>query len=236
MNPTDDTSDQPKMQKRRAAVVIGRFNPPTIGHYAVFDQVKKFIRDHEDLQLNAMPVVVIVEGKETSKDKTKNPLTGEERLSFMKGSGRADGVKFLIAPNAMDAFKACRSAGYEPIAVAAGSDRADKYLEMLDKYFVTPKGQPIDHYAIELPREEEGTLDGQNAETKTQSLDDVLQYTDEEIPVSMVSGSLARHAVTRDALDKFSIITGLSAKPKLAALMFNKIKASMATMETPDAE
>lgn len=219
-------------QKRRAAVIVGRFNPPTIGHYAVFDTVKKFIRDHQDLQLDAVPVVVVVEGKETSKDKSKNPLTADERIRFMTGSGRANGVKFLVAPSAFEAFQECRRNGYEPIAVAGGSDRADKYLEMLDKYFKTEDGENIDHYQITLKRVNEGTeVEPKEKIDKNAGLDDILNYVDDELPVEMVSASLARRAVQRDEFDKFSIITGLKGKVALARKMFDKIKAAMASMK-----
>lgn len=232
----DQTKSQPKQQSKRAAVVVGRFNPPTIGHYAVFDAVKKYIRSNPELRLDAVPIVVIVEGKNTSKDKHKNPLTGHERQSFMEGSGRANGCKFLISPTAYDAFEDVREAGYEPIAVAAGSDRADTYIGMLDKYFKTPDDKDIDHYVIELPRDADSTqFGGLEDENKHAALDDILQYMDDDLPINMVSGSLARHAVSRDALDKFAVITGLEGKPKLADLMFKKIKAAQDSMkEEPD--
>ena len=211
-------------QKRRAAVVIGRYQPPTIGHYSVFDAVKKFIRDNADLRLDAVPIVVVVAGKETSKDKSKNPLTANERISFMTGSGKANGIKFLVASSAFDAFEEVRKAGFEPIAIAAGSDRADKYLEMLDKYFKTKDGKQIKHYAITLQRVAEN-----KEHKKTAGLDDILKYMGDEIPTDMVSASLARRAVELDEFEKFVVITGLSEKPELARKMFDKIKHSMET-------
>lgn len=213
--------DKHGVQKRKAAVVIGRFQPPTIGHYAVFDEVKKYIRDNESLRLDPIPVVVIIAGKKSSKDKSKNPLTADERMSFMKASGKADGIKFLIAESAFKAFEEVRKAGFEPIAVAAGSDRADNYLGMLDKYFNADDGKDIDHYAIEIER------DDQEKDHKRESVSQILQYMDEEIPVYLVSASLARAAVKEDELEKFSIITGLTEKPKLAHKLFNKLKTAM---------
>ena len=210
-------------QKRRAAVIVGRMNPPTVGHYKVFDVAKKYIRDNKDLGLDAVPIVVVVAGKETSKDKSKNPLTANERISFMTGSGKANGIKFLVASSAFDAFEEVRKAGFEPIAIAAGSDRADKYLEMLDKYFKTKDGKQIKHYAITLQRVAE------NKEHKTAGLDDILKYMGDEIPTDMVSASLARRAVELDEFEKFVVITGLSEKPELARKMFDKIKHSMET-------
>ena len=214
-------------QSKRAAVIIGRFQPPTIGHYSIMDVVKTFVLDHEDLKLDAVPIVVVVEGKETSKDKGRNPLTGDERVSFMKGSGKADGVRFLKAGSAYAAFEEVRKAGFEPIAIAAGSDRAQNYLSMLDKYFTSPDGEPIEHYKIELPRTANEAVEPKI--NKDAGLADVLKYVDKDLPISMVSASLARLAVKNGEREKFAIIVGLSDKPTLATLMFNKIKVAMET-------
>ena len=119
-------------QSKRAAVMVGRMNPPTRGHYKVMDAMKAFIRDKKKLNLEATPIVVIVAGEKTGADKSKNPLTADERKSFLESSGRANGVKFIVAPSAFAAFEEVRKAGFEPIAIAAGSDRAPGYLKMLD--------------------------------------------------------------------------------------------------------
>jgi hypothetical protein len=216
-------------QAKRAAVIVGRFNPPTIGHYAVVNTVKKFITANPEMKLDAIPIVVVVEGKETSKDKNRNPLTADERISFMKGSGKADGVRFLKAGSAFAAFEEVRKAGYEPIAVAAGADRGSNYLEMLNKYYKAKDGSAIKHTLIELPRA--GTNEGEEKLDKDAALADILKYTDADIPVTMVSASLARLAVQRGEREKFAIIVGLTDKPDLANLMFNKIKAAMETTD-----
>ena len=217
-------------QPKRAAVIVGRFNPPTIGHYAVMAAVKKYIKNHPELKLEAVPIVVVVEGEKTSKDKKRNPLSGDDRIAFMGASGKADGIKFLKAGSAMDAFHAVRRAGFEPIAVAGGSDRADNYLQMLDKYFKTDSGKPIKHVVIELPRAGSGEATNE-AIDKDAGLADILKYTDKDLPVSMVSASLARLAVTKGERQKFAIIVGLSDKPDLANKMFDKIKAAMETQD-----
>lgn len=218
-------------QKRKAAVVIGRFNPPTIGHYYIFDVVKSFIRDNENLGLDFVPVVVVIAGKKTSLDKQKNPLSADERISFMKASGRADGVKFLTAGSAIEAFDKVRQAGFEPIAVATGSDRGTKYIEMLDKYFTTNDGSKIKHYPIVVDRITEGKAD--HSESKKQNLDHVLDYLDDDIPINMISASLARRAVHRNLLDKFAIIVGLTKKMDVAKIMFNKIKKAFEVKNEP---
>lgn len=211
---------------KRAAVIVGRFQPPTIGHYSIVNTVKKFIRDNPDLDLDAVPILVVVDGKETSKDLARNPLSADERISFMKASGKADGVRFLKAGSAYDAFEQVRKAGFEPIAIAAGSDRGKNYLEMLNKYFKTAAGKPIKHRLIELPRTD-GSETTNEAVDKDAGLVDILKYTDTDIPISMVSASLARLAVQHDEREKFAIIVGLTDKPELANKMFDKIKAAM---------
>mgnify|MGYP000987590647 CR=1 FL=1 len=209
-------------QKKRAVVAVGRMNPPTIGHYKVIDAMKEFIRKNKDLKLDPMPIVVIVEGKETSKDRARNPLTGEERKKFMEASGRANGVKFLISGSAFAAFEDVRKAGYEPIAVAAGSDRAPKYIELLNKYFKTNDDKPIEHHVVPgLDRDMDNeTDDGPAAfERICQDINDGA-----DIPLSMVSASLTRYAAKMDDLNAFAYLTGL--KKPLAKTMMQKVSAA----------
>jgi len=210
------------MQKKRAAVMVGRMNPPTRGHYKVIDTMKAYMRNNPDLNL-AAPVVVVVEGEKTSQDKSKNPLSAEDRIKFMQASGQANGVQFLTAPSGFAAFEAVRRAGYEPISVAAGSDRADNYIKILNKYFTTPDGGKIAHTKIDLPREnQEGPSDD-----KKGAMEKALAAlkNGDVLDDSEVSGTMARRAVELGYLKEFAHITGLQDKPKLAQLMFNKIKA-----------
>lgn len=207
-------------QKKRVAVVVGRMQPPTIGHYSVINQVKKFIASNPSLKLDTIPILVVIAGLKTGQDKSRNPLTADERISFMKGSGRADGVRFLKARSAFDAFEEVRKAGYEPIAIAAGVDRGRNYLAMLDKYYKAQDDSVIKHHLIELPR---------TGADNPAALSDILKHMDKDIPITMVSASLARLAVKQGDLEKFAIIVGLSAKIRLANIMFNKIRTAMET-------
>jgi len=218
-------------QKTRAAVMVGRMNPPTAGHYKVIDTMKGFIRKNPDLQLSATPIVVIVDGEKTSQDKKHNPLTAEERIKFMSSSGRANGVIFITAPSAFAAFEEVRKAGYEPIAVAAGSDRITKYVGLLDKYYTKADGSKIKHVAIGLERAEEnsGTKKGGAMEKALDSL-----KSGSELDVSEVSGSMARRAVELGYEEEFAQIVGLGNKPKLAKMMFDKVKASMGEPDVTD--
>lgn len=197
-------------QTKGAVVMIGRMNPATIGHYKVIDSMKAFIRKNKHLNLSPIPIVVIIDGDKTSSDKKKNPLSAEDRIKYMEASGNANGVRYLVASNAFAGFQAVRQAGFEPIVIAAGSDRAQKYLEMLDKYF-TNNGEPVKHYAV--PGLTRTDPDESNSE--------------KNIDVSKVSGSMARAAVEAGYVDVFAKIVGLENKPKLAQTLFDKIKTAM---------
>lgn len=210
-------------QPKRAVVAVGRYQPPTIGHYKTIDAMKAFIRTNKKLNLEPTPVVVIVAGEKTGGDKNRNPLTAEERRTYMESSGNANGVKFLVANSAFAAFLAVREAGYEPIAIAAGSDRQANYLRILDKSFNGANGKKITHYAVPgLERDVDSEHDdGPDAYARI-----IAEINDNKsVPVEMISGSLARFAAKHDEEKAFAYITGLTKKPKLAITMAKKIKA-----------
>lgn len=217
----------PSEQEKRVAFMIGRLNPPTLGHYKVISKMKEFIRKNRDLNLESTPVVVIIEGSKTSEDKSKNPLTADERIEFMKSSGKANGVIFMKAKNAFIAKGIIRAAGYEPIAIGAGSDRAEAYKQHLDKDFKTDSGEEIKHYIIPGLDREESSVETKKA-AKLSSVDSAIdKLKDSDLNDDEISGSIARRAVELGYFEEFKKIVGLENKPKLAELMFNKIKTAM---------
>lgn len=220
--------DLAPMATRRAAVVIGRFNPPTKGHYAVIDTVKAFIRKNKEMDLYASPIVVIIGGSKSDEDKKKNPLTVAQREAFMKASGHANGVIFMTAPNAFAAFAKLRDEGFEPIAVAAGTDRINDYIKLLDKHFTKANGDSIKHLKIHLKRNE--TAIEKDKGVKKAAMDTALETAKEkgsDIETDVISGSLARRAVELGYEDEFAQIVGLENKPVLAKKMFKAIKNSL---------
>ena len=224
-----EESKGPGYQSKKVAVMIGRMNPPTRGHYKVVNAMKAFIRENRDLGLEATPVVVIVAGSKSDLDKKRNPLTGDERKSFMEASGNANGVKFLIAPNAFAAFTKVREEGMEPIAVVAGDDRAPEYQRILDKHF-TKNGDPIKHHIISIDRD----FDTEHSDGDAY-FDKVIEMINDgdKINDAQISGSLARHAVKTGNEKAFAYITGLEKKPKLASTMFKKVKEAMSVDKEP---
>lgn len=211
------------MGKKKVAVFLGRFSPPTAGHYAMINKVKAFIRKNKNLGLESAPAVIIIGGSKSDSDKKKNPLTPQERQLFMSASGKADGVSFFVAPNAFAAFSALREKGFEPIAIAAGTDRIDDYLRLLNQYFKTPDEKAIKHYAIRLERDEDAIET--KAKDKQKSMDEVLKrlHGGDEADIGTISGSLARRAVELGYEPEFAKIVGLEHNPTLAKKMFAKI-------------
>ena len=206
-------------QKQRAVVIIGRFQPPTIGHYKIINLAKKYIRENSQLELFTKPVVVIVDGKKTGLNKQENPLSVEERIYFMQHSGRANGVEFLSAGNAFAAFNEVRKAGYEPIVIGAGSDRVSGYLDLLDSKFVDNNGKKQKHYELT------GLETRHELKPNEESLEKIKD--EDSIKVSSVSGSLARRAVELNYFDEFVKITGLDKNIPAAKKMFKVMKSQI---------
>jgi nicotinamide mononucleotide adenylyltransferase len=176
----------------------------------------------------AKVVVVVIAGSKSDADKARNPLTGEERISFMKSSGHANGVEFLVAPNAFKAFEAVRAAGYEPMAVAAGSDRVNEYLSLLDKHFKDKDDRPQKHLKVEGLERDADSEDGVDGE----ALDKIIEMIEdndfeEEALTRLISGKLARRAVETGKKKAFAYIVKLEDRPALASKMFDKIAQAM---------
>ena len=97
-------------------------------------------------------------------------------------------------------------------------------MQLLDKYF-TDNGQKIQHVAIPGLEREGDDNETDKGETMKKALDALKSGND--IDVSEVSGSLARRAVELGYEEEFAQIVGLGKKPKLAKMMFDKVKASL---------
>jgi hypothetical protein len=225
-----EEGELPPMQDKNAVFCIGRMQPPTAGHYKIFDKMKKYIRNYPELKLT--PVVVVIEGRKSSEDKQKNPLTSDDRIKYMKASGNCDGFKFFVATNAFTALGKIRDEGYEPIVLAAGSDRAEGYLKNLDKNFRTPKDKAIEHFVIPGLDRVTAAVTTKKAE-KEQALNDAINRIKdhEHIEDDEVSGSLARKVAELGYVEEFTKIVGLDRKPALAKLLFDNIRKNMGVEE-----
>lgn len=196
----------PPKQDKTAVIVIGRFQPPTKGHSLLMNAAKKAWRDGK---YDAV-IVFVVEGKETSKDTKRNPLSGDARQYYLEHSSYSKGLRFAVVGSAFDAFIKCRELGFEPMAVVGGKfvegekeeNRAEGYKNLLDKYFKDENDEPIDHKAIVLERN---------------------QHSD---GVSGISGSTVRAAVMADRYEDFAEMVALPSE-KLIKKMWNDLKDSL---------
>lgn len=122
---------------KKAAVVFGRFQPPHKGHSKLIEEafIQKRKKKLDDV------FVVIIEGKNSSKDKKRNPLTGKQREKYLKASKYAKGVNIIIASNIVDGFGQLIDKGYSPRVIVGGQDAyggestACAYQDIVKKYF-----------------------------------------------------------------------------------------------------
>jgi hypothetical protein len=197
----------PPKQDKTAVLIIGRFQPPTIGHGKLINAAKKAWREDK---YDAV-ILFVVEGKKTSKDKKKNPLSGESRVFYLENSKYGKGLKFAVVGSAFDAFIKCREMGYEPMAVVGGTfnddeeNRAEGYKKLLDKYFKDQDGGDIDHKAIVLQRDEDSSgIDG-------------------------VSGSIVRAAVMSGRYEDFQEMVAVEGD--LVKQLYDELKAALSEKE-----
>lgn len=203
----------PPKQEKSAVIVVGRFQPPTLGHSKLINEAKKAWREGKYDTI----IVFIVEGKETSKDKKQNPLSGKSRAYYLKHSKFSKGLQFAVVGSAFDAFIRCRELGFEPMCVVGGKfvkgeteeNRAEGYKKLLDKYFKDENGDEIDHKAITLERNQHSEgIDG-------------------------ISGSTVRAAVLADRFEDFCDMVGLETE-KLERKMFDELKKALTEKEDDD--
>lgn len=131
-----------------AVITVGRMNPPTRGHAVL---VKKVLDEAE--RLGARPILFIVDGEKSGKDKSKNPLTGSQREAYAKKL--FPGIKVDIVSSAYQVLDVLDVQGLEPTVWVAGSDRAPNYRKMLS-------GAKLLGEVVEVDREA-GEADGVSA-------------------------------------------------------------------------
>ena len=132
MKTFQESLNERKSLTKSAAIVQGRFQGFHVGHKKVIDAaLKKYGR----------VAVVIVEGAGTSKDKSKNPFTFDERKKFIRRVyPQANKVQILKASTGYlgdekttGIAHAVRAAGFEPIALYSGADRVPSYEKMVNR-------------------------------------------------------------------------------------------------------
>jgi len=125
VKPFDPSDYNTEKGSHPVALVLGRFQPWTAGHNALFAQTQE----------NNV-VIGIVKGKKSSEDKERNPLdfeTQKEVIEAMKNPR----IKQVIAVESAfipAVISQLRDDGLEVVEVLAGSDRVKGYQYMADRY------------------------------------------------------------------------------------------------------
>ncbi len=133
----EEEHEQDEQEGKKQQLILGRFQPFTIGHRKMVEIQKEF---------QNVVYIVIVEGKKSSLDKKRNPFTFEERKRFIKKVFPNDDV-------IVDRFEK----GYLPDIITymenkykipvgyvlCGEDRVDGYKRQLEKL-------PENHIDVEI--------------------------------------------------------------------------------------
>lgn len=211
---------------KRVAVIIGRFNPPTLGHYSLINKVQDFISNHASLHLEPAPVIMIIAGSKSDADLKRNPLSGAERKEYMQLSGRLpSGSQLVIAKNPFEGFAQLIESGLEPIAIGAGEEsRMSDYMRILNK-FKDRDGTDVVRYPIKLGRDA-AAIEFDSKQEKEQKLTQLLDKmrAGSKISTDEISGSLLRRAVELGYEEEFLELTGFSANKSAGMKMFHLIK------------
>lgn len=114
-------------ENKTAIVSFGRFNPPTIGHEVVFKMGSDLAKQN-NADFFIIPTKTI--------DKEKNPLTIQEKISYLSKIFPEYNSNILNNTNIntiFDTAKYLSEQGYKNLKVIVGSDRKERF-EMLNQY------------------------------------------------------------------------------------------------------
>ena len=157
--------------------MVGRLNPPTRGHTVLVQELKRAAQRH-----GARPILYIVDGEKSGKDKSKNPLTAGQRLAIARKL--YPGVTIDVVSSAYEALEVLDLQGYKVKAWIAGSDRASKYRKLA-------ASENLDCEVVEVDREA-GEADGVSATAARKAAieGDMVEFA-HHMPESLTSTELA---------------------------------------------
>lgn len=137
-----------RREHNKVVFAVGRLNPPTKGHSVMIQKLKETAR-----LLEAQPVLFIVDGEKSGKDKRKNPLSVDQRLSL--AHRLYSDIKIDVVSSAFEALEVLYVQGLKPCAWVAGSDRALNYRRILES-------ENLEGEIVEIDRDA-GDADGVSA-------------------------------------------------------------------------
>jgi len=115
-----DLDTVPEKRSKSVELFLGRMSPPHLGHLKIIKKMKN-------------PVVVLIKGNETSKNKDRNPLDAKYQIKLLKKM--VPGLKIIIAKNGYlpEIISSMREATHNEVSkVYAGDDRISDYKRQID--------------------------------------------------------------------------------------------------------
>ena len=184
-----------KEDKGTITVAFGRFNPPTVGHEKLINAAKSAAKGGE---YNIYP--------SRTQDKKKNPLSPDEKISFMRQLYPKHGERIVNDGDMKTIFNVLQKAnedGYSSVNIMVGADRKSEFEKLAQQY----NGDLYDFEDINVVSAGERDPDAEGVEG--------------------MSASKIRKAAAEDDFKTF--LTGMPAKidDELAKNIFNAVKRSV---------
>ena len=170
-------------EKKVAVAAFGRLNPPTTGHKAMVDEIKKVPGDHFLFLSHSQGAKNPDAKPGTKTGENKDPLSFEEKLPLVKQAFPGIKVGSADVTGPLQMASKLYKMGYTDLIVVAGSDRMSGYKALFPRY----NGEP-----------------GPHGEYKFNSIEYVELTRDEDAEgVQGMSASKLRQAVRDDDFDSF---------------------------------
>jgi hypothetical protein len=170
-------------EKKVAVAAFGRLNPPTTGHKAMVDEIKKVPGDHFLFLSHSQGAKKPDAKPGTKTGENKDPLSFEEKLPLVKQAFPDVNVGSADVTTPLHMAAKLYKMGYTDLIIVAGSDRMSGYKALFPKY----NGES-----------------GPHGEYKFDSIEYVELTRDEEAEdVSGMSASKLRKAVRDDDFNSF---------------------------------
>lgn len=170
-------------EKKTAVAAFGRLNPPTTGHKAMVDEIKKLPGDHFLFLSHSQGAKNPDAKPGTKTGENKDPLSFEEKLPLVKQAFPGIKVGSADVTGPLQMASKLYKMGYTDLIVVAGSDRMSGYKALFPRY----NGES-----------------GPHGEYKFNSIEYVELTRDEDAEgVQGMSASKLRQAVRDDDFDSF---------------------------------
>jgi len=129
--------------ERHAVMAFGRLQPPTTGHEALVNKVKRVAKQH-----NASHHVVLSH----SNDPKQNPLTAKQKVKHARRFFPNTNITTSSSshPNFLKQAEKLHKSGVTHLHMVAGSDRTGEYHKLLNKYNGTHKGALFNFKGIKV--------------------------------------------------------------------------------------